>query len=295
MKVWLNGQVLEASEARISPLDRGFLLGDGLFETLACHQGAPFLWEEHLDRLEASAKALDIGFPGRAMLRDAVMWVVAANGLAHADAARVRITLTRGEGGEGGGVWPDEVLAPTVLVTASPVHLPAGLAEDGAAAITSAVRAVAGAPTHKSTSFQPNVLAKGEARRAGAWEALLRNERGEVAEGATSNVFAVRAGELHTPPPEAGILPGVTRAFVLRMARDLGITAEESALRPQALAGAGEAFLTSSLAGIVPLVRLDGEPIGSGAPGPVTRRLQRAYLQKSRGVSETGIRREATM
>lgn len=276
MKVWLDGALVEEARARVSPVDRGLLYGDGLFETLRAYRGKPFLFEEHLARLEAAAKEVALPAPPRAALREAVAAVLDANGLRAAD-ARVRITLTRGPGGE--GLWPEGPPAPTVLVVAGPVALPPGLHERGAAAVTSRRRVLAGEPAVKSTSFQAHVLAKAEARRAGAWEALLLNHRGEVAEGATSNVFVLGAdGALVTPPPGAGILPGLTRAAVLRLAAPaLCLDAREAPLTPADVAGAREAFLTSSVAEVVPLVRLDGRAIGDGHPGPVTRAALAAY------------------
>ena len=279
--MWLDGRLLDLEEARVSPLDRGFLYGDGLFETLRTYRGQPFLLEEHLDRLAASAKDLELPLPPRATLREAVRDVVAANGL-DAEDARVRLTVTRGAGAPG-EVWPAEAGLPTVLVTAQPVRLPASL-EEGVAAIVASQRVLAGAPPVKSTSFQAHVLAKAEARRAGAWEALLRNHRGHLAEGATSNLFLVDdAGALRTPPPDAGALPGLTRAVVLRLAAsELGLAAREVPVEVDDLRRAREAFLSSSVAEVVPLVRLDGRALGDGAPGPVTRAVREAYRAEVR-------------
>lgn len=275
MRVWLNGELKDIRKAGVSPTDRGLLYGDGLFETLRAYRGKPFLLEEHLARLEEGCKAAELPMPARGLLRDAVGQVLDANNLRERD-ARVRITLTRGGGG--GDLWPEEPGPPTVLVTAQPVLLAAGLYERGASAVTSRRRVLSGAPSLKSTSFQQHVLAKAEARRAGAWEALLLNERGEVAEGATSNVFALVEGVLVTPPADAGLLPGLTRAAVLRLAQPaLCLEAREAPLRPEELAGAREAFLTGSVAEVVPLVKLNGHALGDGAPGPVTRSVLHAY------------------
>lgn len=279
MKVWLDGALRSLEEARISPFDRGFLYGDGLFETLRAYAGKPFLLEEHLARLEEGAKHLDLPAPSHAEVRRAVEAVLKAN-LAPGEDARVRITLTRGAAP--GDLWPAQA-QPTLLVTAQPVALPPGLHERGAPAIVSAQRVLSGAPRVKSTSFQAHVLAKGEARRAGAWEALLLNERGEVAEGATSNVFALLDGALVTPPVSAGALPGLTRGVVLRLAQPaLCLDAREAPLSVASLADAKEAFLTSSVAEVVPLVRVDGRALGDGFPGPVTRAVMQAYRDEVR-------------
>lgn len=276
MKVWLDGALVDAERARVSPLDRGFLYGDGLYETLRSYRGKPFLFEAHLDRMEEGARVLGLALPQRKVWRDAVEGLLDANHLRDQD-ARVRLIISRGPAP--GDLWPAEPGAPTLLATAQPVALPAWLtAGGGASAVTSVQRVLGGRSALKSTSFQAHVLAKGEARRAGAWEALLRNERGEVAEGATSNVFALLDGALVTPPPEAGILPGLTRAVVLRLAQPaLCLEAREAPLLPQDLAEAREAFLTSSVAEVVPLVRLDGRALGDGHPGPVTRAVLAAY------------------
>jgi branched-chain amino acid aminotransferase len=275
VKVWLDGKLQDLVQARISPLDRGFLYGDGLFETLRAYRGKPFLLAEHLDRLEAAAREVGLAAPPRAVLEDAVRQVLDAN--AFEGDARVRLTLTRGAGE--GPLWPAQPDAPTLLVTAQPVALPAWLeAGGGASLVTSAHRVFSGIPARKSTSFQAHVLAKGEAHRAGAWEALLLNDRGEAAEGATSNLFALLQGQLVTPPPEAGILPGLTRRVVLRLAQPaLCLEAREAPLRPADLAQARELFLTSSVAEVVPVVRLDGQAVGDAHPGPVTRAVRAAY------------------
>lgn len=270
MKVWLDGDVVPLEQARISPLDRGFLAGDGMFETLRCYRGKPFLLPEHLDRLALAGKELALPVPGREVLARAVAEVLRANALAE---ARVRITVTRGAGP--GELWAEG--PPTVLVAAWPVEVPAGLYVRGAAVVTSAQRVPARAHP-KSTSFQAHVLAKAEARRANAWEALLLNDRGEVAEGATSNVFALLDGALVTPPVEAGALAGITRQVVLRLAQPaLCLAAREDTLRPGDLHAARELFLTSSVAEIVPVVRVDGQAVGDAHPGPVTRAVLAAY------------------
>ncbi|MCA1813663.1 MAG: aminotransferase class IV [Halobacteriales archaeon] len=281
--LWFHDRLVPEAEAKVSALDRGFLHGDGLFETLRCYDGRPAFWQEHVDRLAASAKELRIPWP--ADLAGPVRAVLDANGL-RGD-ARVRITVTRGPGAFG-----DMHGTPTLLVTAEPVALPDLAA--GARAIVSRHRVLSGQPAMKSTSFQLHALAKAEARAAGAWEALLPNELGELAEGATSNLFALHQGKLVTPPLGAGCLPGVTRAQVLRLAPGLGVPAVERPLSLSMLRGAGEAFLTSSVAEVVPLVALDDAPIGSGAPGPVTRRVAAVYREAARASANGNPMRNGT-
>jgi branched-chain amino acid aminotransferase len=277
VKVWLDGALVEAAEAKVSALDRGFLFGDGIYETLRAYPRGLFLAREHLRRLQANAAAVELALPPEGLLQEAMAQVLQANALQGRD-ARVRITVTRGAGAPG-ELWPAQPGEPTVLVTAQPFAVPEGLLEQGARAIVATRRVASGAPHVKSTSFQEHVLAKAEARRAGAWEALLLNDRGEVAEGATSNLFVLdEDGALRTPPPEAGILRGLTRAVVLRFAQPaLCLATAEAPVTLDQLRGAREAFLTSSTFGVVPLVRVDGHSLGDGAPGPVTQAVVGAY------------------
>jgi branched-subunit amino acid aminotransferase/4-amino-4-deoxychorismate lyase len=168
------------------------------------------------------------------------------------------------------------------------IDYPPALYERGMSAVVSTIRRNEGSPLSrvKSLSFLDNVLAREEARRLGADEAILLNGRGVVAEGSVSNVFAARDGELLTPSLDAGVLPGVTRAAVLELAQGEGIAAAKADLPPEALAGADEAFLTNSVMEVMPLTQLDGRLIGSGEPGPLTGRLREAYAELVR--RETG-------
>jgi branched-chain amino acid aminotransferase len=262
LKVWLDGALLEEGEARVLVSDHGFQIGDGVFETLRVYSGVPFALDDHLARLQESAAALRIPVPA-VDLAQATRDVLAANGLAD---ARMRITLTSGPGPPGLARGPGP---PTLLVVALPVvpWPPASTA------IVSRLRRDERSPLAgvKTTSLAESVVAFAEARAAGADEALLLNTAGEVCEATTANVFAVRAGTAVTPPLDSGCLGGITRAHVL----ELG--AVEQALAPRDLQQADEAFLTSSTREIQPLVAIDGRAVGTGEPGPVTRRLAAAY------------------
>ncbi len=271
MIVYLNGELIEETRARISPADRGFLLGDGLFETVRVYSGKPFALNRHLDRLAEGARALDIaGLPTVDELTRIANEVVSENGL---KSARLRFTVSRGEEGSE---------RPTVLVSATQFF---GYSErlylEGASAISLAGYRFSSAPlsTLKSTSFLGSVVARLAAGKVGADEAILLNENGEIAEGAMSNAFAVLDGAVYTPPASAGALPGVTRAIVLELSRRLGIPAEERSLTVDDFAGADEAFLTSSLMEVMPLTMLDGRSIGGGKPGPTTSRLSSALKE----------------
>jgi branched-chain amino acid aminotransferase len=274
VKVWLNGALLEEEEACISPADHGFLLGDGVFETLRCYAGSPFALREHLERLHAGARILGIAAPSLDDLEHGAATLIATGGLSD---ARLRITVTSGAGPP--GLRRGEGI-PTVLMTAAPFG--------GWPATASAVVApwahdekspLAGV---KTTSRAESVMALIHARAHGADEALFLNSAANVCEATTANLFLVQEGRVETPPLSAGCLPGITREHVLRLCADLGVEAAESDLASEALYRADEVFLTSSTREVQPLVRVSGEPIGAGTPGPLTLRLGEAFSQMVR-------------
>ena len=263
MKVWLNGALAEEGEALIAPSDHGFLVGDGVFETLRWYEGRPFALGEHLSRLADGCRTLGLAPPDRTLLDEAAHAVVAANGLRD---ARMRITVTSGPGPPGLARGPGEL---TVLVVAMPlVSWPST-----STAMVSRMRRderslLAGV---KSVSLAESVAALAEARAAGADEALVLNSKGDLCEATTANVFLVHDGTAATPPLESGCLAGITREHVL----ELG--AVERPLRRADIATAQEAFLTSSTREVQPLVAVDGSPIGNGRRGPVTTRFAEGY------------------
>jgi branched-chain amino acid aminotransferase len=267
LKLWLNGALVEEGDARISPADHGFLVADGVFETLRCYAGVPFALADHAGRLAAGAAVLGIDAPSAAELQRIVGMVVEANGLAD---ARVRITLTSGPGP------PGLVRAgpPTLLVSAQPLRPwpPA------ATAMVSRHRRDEQSPLAgvKTIAVIENLMAQREARAGGADEAILLNTRGDVCEASTANVFAVRDGAVTTPPRESGCLPGITRERVLLVCREAGVGCTEAAMPLRMLFESEELFLTSSTREIQPLVAVDGNPVGDGAPGPVSARLAEA-------------------
>lgn len=279
--VYLNGRFVAAEAARVSVFDRGFLYGDGLFETVRAYGGRPFLADAHHARLAAAALRVGIEPPFDAKgFADLLDRTLARNGIRD---ALLRLTLTRGSGPP----VPDPAGAaePTVLVVPRPAP-----PVDGAAWRRGlAAQVVAGDGTGgglKSTSFLPHVLALRAAREHGADEALLTNAAGEVAEGSVSNLFGVWGGMLVTPPVSAGGLAGVTRGLVLGLAERHGIRAEERPVPPKVLVDAEELFVTSTGWEVMPLTRLDGQPVGTGMPGPVTERLHRAF--RARVAAECG-------
>jgi branched-chain amino acid aminotransferase len=277
----LNGQFLSADAPAVSALDRGFLYGDGLFETLRTYGGAPFLLDEHLARLNASAAELRIsdGLDTRLIAHN-LGELLRLNGLDAAD-AYVRITLTRGV--HLGRLELDPTPRPTVSIAARPLRpLPPAFYEQGIPAIIASIRQNADSPLprHKTLNYLGNLLAKTEARDRDAHEAILLNTRGEVAEAASSNVFLVRGSRLLTPPLTSNILPGITRAEVLRLAGAAGIPTGEQPVLPDELHAADEVFLTNSIAELLPVRSIDGRAVGPGEPGPLTRTLHAAYCRR---------------
>lgn len=290
--IWLDGRLVPADAPHVNVADRGFQLGDGVFETFRARRGVPIEWDEHVARLAESLEALAIRLPfPPARLREAVAELLAAEGLdARGDETRgpgdaaLRITITRGRLDRSGTLpagW--ESASPTVAIQAWPYAPPPGaLLEAGVRAITSAVRRDPDSPFAgvKSTSRADYVHAKIEAARAGADDALFLALDGRVCESTSANVFAVMGSRLATPPRSAGILVGTTRGWLLAQAPgqvpELGLAPEEADLWPADLLAAAEAFLCSSVSGILPLVTLDGRPIGTGRPGERTLLLRAA-------------------
>jgi branched-chain amino acid aminotransferase len=279
--VWLNGRVVKEDEACIAPGDHGFLVGDGVFETLRSYGGVPFAVREHGERLAAGAATLGIEAPPVERFDEAVRAVLEANGL---EDARIRATLTSGPGppGLGRGTGP-----PTFLVSARPmVPWPA----TASAIVSATVRHDESGPLAavKTIGLADSLMAQREARERGADEALLLNTAGEIVEATTANVFIVLDGRLETPPPGSGCLLGITRERVIGLSHDIGMPAVQPPIRPLALKAAEEIFLTSSTREIQPLVRLDGEPVGGGEPGTVTRRLAAAFSEMVRAEAAGG-------
>jgi branched-chain amino acid aminotransferase len=274
--IWLNGRLVRATEASVSVFDRSFLLGDGLFETMRATGGRLFRPERHLSRLERGAARLRMALPAAAdELLGALRETVRAN---HLEDAALRLTISRGNGPPGLGL--EGTGPPVCMIAARPFQgYPHHWYDPGAASIISSVvkneqSLLAGL---KTTSYVEHVVARAEAMERGADEALLLNTRGHLVEGSGSNLFAVIAGELSTPDVESGCLPGVTREAVLKLARESGLAIREGTLLLAELIAAAEAFLTNSLLGVAPLVRVDGRSIGPGQPGPVTRKLAERY------------------
>lgn len=271
--VWLNSDLVRAEEARISVIDRGFTLGDGLFETMRAYGGRIFRLRDHLERLARSAAR--IGLPLPSGLAEAAHETVTANGIME---AAVRLTVSRGSA-PAGLEWP-ETVKPTCVITARPA--PARPAAVGAGTASGRLNEHSLTAGLKQLGYLNFIVALQEARTAGYDDALLLDTAGHLAEGASSNLFVVAGGVLRTPPLDCGVLPGITRAAVLEIAAGLDRPVSEESLDPAILETAEEAFLTSSLREVVPLVAVDGRMVGKGVAGPITRRIQELYAAVAR-------------
>ncbi len=277
--VWVDGRLLPAEGLHLSAFDRAFQLGDGVFETLRAHDGRVTELADHLDRLRRSAEGLDIDLPDDvdAQVASAIGELLRADGLdGPASDASLRITVSRGAFHGRGLLPPDEVVRPTVVVQAWPViPTPAGHLERGLRLVASAVRRDPANPLAplKTLSRADYVYARLEARRAGADDALFLTLGGHLSEATTSNLFLVRraadgALELATPSLDCAILPGTTRSWLLAWGDRVGLRPVEGLLSTGDLAAAEEAFLSSSVAGVLPVTRFGDAAIGSGTPGP---------------------------
>jgi branched-chain amino acid aminotransferase len=276
MKVWLDGAIVTAAEARIPVLDHGFLYGDGVFEGIRVYDRRVFRLDDHMRRLGVSARAVGLDIPGGlAKARDVVLATARAFG---GDDSYVRLIVTRGEGPL--SVDPSKCERSRLLCIVGQVALyPEAKLAHGVDMVTVSVRRPAADaldPRVKSLNYLNNAMAIREARLRGADEALVLNVRGAVAEASGANVFVARDGKIATPPASDGALEGITRATVLELAESLGIPAREKTLNRIDLIGADEVFLTGTGARIVPVGSLDGQPIGDGER-PVTRALGDAF------------------
>jgi branched-chain amino acid aminotransferase len=278
--VWIDGAPVDAAEARVPVFDRGFLYGDSVYEVTRAFSGVAFALDDHLDRLERSAAAILMRTPPRAAIEKAVVDTVRASQL---DDAYVRIVVTRGAGEI--ALDPAAADEPRLIVIVRPPKPPPPEAyRDGVeVAIVGRTRYAPGVPTStidpqvKSGNYLGSVMAVAEARKRGAYEAILCDNVGRITEGSSSNFFIVRGGRASTPPLSVGLLEGITRKKVMQLFKSEKVPLAEQALWPIDLHRSDEAFLTSSVRGIVPITRADGEPIGDGKPGPITRRVMQAY------------------
>lgn len=274
MVVFLNGRFLAEEAALVSVFDRGFLYGDGLFETLRVVRGQPFLWDAHMERFARGAVVLKLRPPLTSMeMRRAADRLIQFNALPN---GVLRVTLTRGHGPR--GYSPKGADRPTLAMTLHAAPRPGGKRPAGVRLITSSFRVAAGDPlaSVKTCNKLPHILARAEADAAGADDALLLNARGRLAEATSSNLFWLSGDALLTPPSRAGALMGITRGVVFELARKLGLATGEVDDKPSVLRHAAGAFLTNSVSGITAVVELDGEELRRS---PLVEKLKEAYTK----------------
>jgi branched-chain amino acid aminotransferase len=279
MKIFLNTRLVTRDRARISVLDRGFLYGDGVFETLRAYDGAIFRLEAHLERLRDSARSVRIALPvPKGEIRSILYRTLAANRIRN---GLLRLTVSRGA-----GPWGPDLPSgtkPTLVVMARPIGGPSPRRFERGVKVVIVPFERLGSRSSvsriKSTNFLVHLLARSEARRSGAAEALLLNAGGHLTEGTVSNFFMVRRGRLLTPSLDCGLLDGITRRVVLELAGSLGIPARETRLTPRDLSSAEECILTNTSMEIMPVTRIGKLRVGSGRPGEVTKRLARAFRE----------------
>jgi branched-chain amino acid aminotransferase len=283
----VNGRITTEQNAVISVLDHGFLYGEGIYEVVRTYEGRPFLFDRHLRRLRQSAAMIALHLPFTdsdltARVRETIAAFHGQTGAAADQDVYVRMLVTRGVGEM--SYDPAPCRTPSLVIITKPyVPHPPHVYEQGVrVALVPVVRNHPSSisPLIKSNNLLNNALAAQEAFRRGAFDAVMRNYRGEISECSISNLFVVKGGAVLTPPLDAGLLAGITRGFVLEMAPEAGVPIGESILRDPDLLGADESFLTSSTQEIVPIVQVDDTTIGGGRPGPVTKKLRELYKRK---------------
>jgi len=281
LKVYINGEFFDKDNAKISVFDHGFLYGDGVFEGIRSYAGKVFRHQEHIDRLYESALAIALTIPmTKEEMMKAVEETLKVNNLQD---AYIRLIVSRGVGTL--GLDPNKCPNPSVIIITDHIALyPQELYENGLDIVTASTVRVSPAalsPRIKSMNYLNNILAKIEGLRAGCQEALMLNHKGEVAECTGDNIFIIRKGEIYTPSIEAGVLEGITRDIVIRMARELGYVVHEMPFTRFDVYIADECFLTGTAAEVIPVVSIDARNIGTGKPGLVTKIL----IEKFRSIT----------
>lgn len=289
MWIYLNDRFVQEKEALVSVFDHGFLYGDGVYETIRSYGEKIFMRDQHLARLRRSADAIGLTIPARdwpSLLHESMLLNDVGNDRTD---AYIRITISRGTG----DIGLDPALCPTptvviitkALTAPSPDRYRAGVS----LVVAKTKRNLPGAldPQIKATNFLNNIQAKREAIAAGAFDSVLLNWEGHVTECTVSNIFFVQSGRLCTPALSCGILDGITRGVILTLARDAGIPMDEGRFNVEALMAADECFLSNTTMEVMPATQLNGRPIGSGRPGPVTERLHQIFVTERRKFFES--------
>ena len=279
--VYIDGEYYPKSEAKISVFDHGLLYGDGVFEGIRAYDGRILKLDEHIARLYASAKTIDLEIPlSKEELKEAILLTTRKNDLKD---AYIRVVVTRGHGDL--GLDPRKCPKATVIIIVG--HFPPLFGGVNATAIVANTRRNAISalnPMIKSLNYLNNILAKVEANRANVNEAIMLNQSGTISEGTGDNLFIVKDGKILTPPPAAGILIGITRGIAIQFAEEIGVEVIERQITVHELITADEAFLTGTAAEIVPLVEVNGKKIGNGEAGSITLKL----IEKYKEIRKTG-------
>lgn len=286
LKIWMNGSLVDEKDAKVSVFDHGLLYGDGVFEGIRVYSSRIFELDAHLKRLYESAKVLKLQIDiTLAKLAEATQKTVEANGVID---GYIRLIVTRGVGSL--GINPFVCEKPQIIIIADNIQLyPGDLYETGMRVISACTirnHPLAIPPQVKSLNYLNNILAKIEAVDAGVPEAIMYNHEGFVAEATGDNVFIIKNGVVHAPPIQAGSLEGVTRAVVIRIAKDEGIEFVEKNLTRFDLYVADEMFLTGTAAEVIGIVEIDGRQIGDGKPGRMTQLLRKKFFDHAHGRSK---------
>ena len=281
--IYIDGEYFPEADAKVSVFDHGLLYGDGIFEGIRFYNGRVFRLEEHLERLWDSARSICLEIPiSRSEMTEALLETIRKNDLRD---GYIRLLVTRGVGNL--GLNPAQCKRPSVIIIVAQIALYSeAVYRNGLTVVTCATRRTnPGAlnPAVKSLNYLNNVMARIEANLAGADEALMLNDAGNVAECTADNVFVIKHGQIFTPPITAGALRGITRAVVFEIAAELGMKISETEITRHDVFIADECFLTGTAAEVIPVVECDGRPIGTGKPGPVTKDLHSRFHRLIRG------------
>jgi len=285
LTIFLDGKFVPEVDAKVSVFDHGLLYGDGIFEGIRFYNGRVFKLEEHLERLWDSARSICLEIPmDRGEMTEALLETIRQNGLRE---GYIRLIVTRGVGNL--GLNPVQCKRPSVIIIATTIALyPKEAYEGGLTVVTCATRRTGAAalnPAVKSLNYLNNVMARIEANLAGADEALMLNEAGNVAECTADNVFIIKRGQIFTPPIAAGALRGITRSVVFDIAAELGLKITETDITRHDVFVADECFLTGTAAELIPVIKADGRMIRNGKPGSITLKMIGRFRELTR---ETG-------
>lgn len=293
---YVNGRICSEQDATISVFDHGFLFGEGVYEVVRTYHREPFLLDRHFRRLRTSARMIALDIPQtdaelEAAMRQTMAYYAAGPGAGKSDELYVRFLVTRGLGDM--SYNPAGSPGPSLVMIVKPLIPPADRAytEGVKVALVSVVRNHPGSvnPLIKSNNLLNNALAMQEAIRRGAFEAILKNYRGEISECSQSNLFVIKNGVALTPRLNAGLLAGITREFILEVADDAGVPVKNAVVSEEDLFAADEVFLTSTTREVVPIVRVDERVIADGMPGPLTRRLLEVYREKADRLTRSAL------